>query len=774
MKKIYFILTCFILALFTACQEDDFGSKATLQEGESLFTFSLPEPVVASRADLGEAGSQPIENLHILVFNEQGFFLANAKATVSEQTPMAGKCTADLPVSNRKCRLHFVANYTDYKTYSSIDTESSVIGSMVTGNNQDAYWGMVEVENIPANGLTLDKPVELIRNFAKISLNSVAEGLEVISYTVYNKASEGLVAPFNPQKGTFADFINVSDENPYEDFTQKNPDYHATTMGDIQVNELEPEDSWKKITESYYVYERNQDNSDIPTALIVKAHYNGGNGAEGDYYYKLDLVQFMSDTYQTVTYNLLRNFEYKITINSVKSAGYATAEEAMNAAASNNLAASVQVSKVKKITDGHNTLEVSSIDTLIVKKEELVLTYQYYEGNVDQTANVDKVKVSYELNSKIFSKIDTSEPGFIKLTPIALPGVLENQEIIVATESGLSRHITVRVHEPFKFVSIDCQRKVKAVQKSEFVVIMELPMGLPTAAFPLNLTIDMGANTLYPNSSKNHLPVNLTNPKDYTYDFVVDYNSYRQNRTQYCHFLTNAAQSETTVQVSGSYFEPTNPVSFVNANTRSFSSIYLNNVLVNGSNRITVPFGEKQAANLKFNMNDLSPVTVYVRYLEQPTSTTGNLEPIYNSVGALNGYKYTPRSSGAQSINFVTKDYIAAETMELFSEDYEPALISYTNPWVNVQFTIPSGVVPDGKIVKVYDDAYYQNFIADLTPISSGKTVMRSFAGYQLENMLYFLYQDGNTSYRGEMSVRELIEKGGGDNKLVTVPLMQK
>ena len=211
------------MVLFTACQEDDFGSKSTLQEGESLFTFSLPEPVVASRADLGEAGSQPIENLHILVFNEQGFFLANATATMLEQNSMNGKCTANLPVSNRKCRLHFVANYTAYKTYSSIDTESSVIGSMVTGNNQDAYWGMVEVDNIPVNGLTLDKPVELIRNFAKISLKSVAEGLEVISYTVYNKASEGLVAPFNPQKGTFADFINVSDANPYEDFKQKNP-----------------------------------------------------------------------------------------------------------------------------------------------------------------------------------------------------------------------------------------------------------------------------------------------------------------------------------------------------------------------------------------------------------------------------------------------------------------------------------------------------------------------------------------------------------------------
>ncbi|WP_303916643.1 hypothetical protein [Bacteroides mediterraneensis] len=773
MKKIHFILIYFILVLFTACQEDNWATKMALQEGESLFTFSLPEPVVASRATLGGAGSEPISNLHILVFNEQGFFLANATADVLNQTSEGGQCTVKLPVSNRKCRLHFIANYDSYETYTSTDTENSVIGSMVTGNNQDAYWGMVEVNSIPETGLKLEIPVELIRNFAKISLTSETSDIEILKYTVYNTASEGLVAPYNPQNGTFADF-NVTGTNPYEAFKQKNPDYHATTMGDIQVNELEPENSWKTIAESYYVYERNQDNSDIPTALIVKAHYNGGNGAEGDYYYKLDIVQFMSDTYQTVTYNLLRNFEYKITINGVKSAGYATAEEAMNAAASNNLATSVQVSKVKRITDGNNILEVSSIDTLIVKKEQLILTYQYYEGDVNQTETLGKVKVNYELNEKIFSEIDVSEPGVIKLTPIALPSVLENQELVVATESGLSRHITVRVHEPFKFVAVDCQRKVKAEQKAEFVVIMELPMGLPTAAFPLNLTIDMEANTLYPNSSKNHLPVNVTSPKNYTYDFVVDYNSYRQNRTQYCHFLTNTSQSATTVQISGACFEPTNPIGFVNEDTRSFSNIYFNDILVNGSNQITVPFGEAKAANLRFNMSDQSPVTIYVRYLEQPTSTTGNLEPIYNGVGALNGYKYTPNASGVQLINFVTKEYIAAETIELFSENYEPALISYTNPWVNMEFMIPTGIVPDGRIVKVYDDAYYQNFIADLSSISGGKTVMRSLAGYQPENMLYFLYQNGNTSYRGEMSVRELIEQGGGENKLAAISLKQK
>lgn len=761
------------MAVLTACQDDDFGNNVTVQKGESLFTFSLPEPVTATRADMGEATLQTIDNLHILVFNEKGFFLANATATISNPSATGGTCTAKLPVSNRKCRLHFIANYNDYQTYTSTDTENSIVGSMTTTNNQDAYWGMVEVENIPESGLKLETPVELVRNFAKITLSSVALGLTVQSYTVYNQATAGLVAPYDPQDGTFADFTKVADENPYESFMGLYPDYQATTKGDIRVNELDSENQWKTTDEPYYVYERNQDNSDIPTALIVKAHYSGGNGAEGDYYYKLDIVQFMQDTFETVTYNLLRNFEYHITINAVKSAGYATAEEAMNAAASNNLAASVQVSKVRRITDGEHTLEVSTIDTLIVEQKELVLTYKYWEGETDCT-NTEDVKVLYDLNQKIFSSIDTSESGFIKLTPSTLPNVLENQEIVVTTKSGLSRHITVRVHQPFKFVAIDCQRKVEAKQKAEFVLIMELPMGLPTAAFPLNLTVDMEKNTLYPNSSKNHLPVNTTDPKNYTYDLVIDYNSYRRSRTQYCHFLTNTAASATQIKVSGAYFSSTEPVGFINTNPLSFTNVFFNEQLANSNNRLTVPYGAGEAASLKFDMSDTSPVTIYVRYLENPVSNSGTLEEIYNSEGALNGYKYTPRSTGTQSINFISKSYIAAETLELFSENYIPVLITYTNPWVNVTFKTPSGIVPDGKIVKVYEDAYYQGFVGDLTSIADGKTVMRSFAGYQPESIVYFLYQDGNTNYRGEMSVSELTSKGGGEDKLVTVELKQK
>ena len=73
------------------------------------------------------------------------------------------------------------------------------------------------------------------------------------------------------------------------------------------------------------------------------------------------MIQFDNKTYKTTTYNLFRNFAYDVTVNAIKADGYTYASDAVQAAASNNLAASVQVSKVKKITDGKHTLEVTPL-----------------------------------------------------------------------------------------------------------------------------------------------------------------------------------------------------------------------------------------------------------------------------------------------------------------------------------------------------------------------------------------------------------------------------
>lgn len=784
MKKIMLFITSLFLLLFTACQEEDWGTHTpALEKGESLISFSLPEPVTATRATLGE--TPEVERLHVLVFNEKGFFLANAKATVVSH-PDAGTGTGTfkvkLPVSNRPCRLHFVAN-ADYDmegkswpTYVSTDTESTILGAMTTGENRAAYWGTVSVDHISDKGITLDKPVELIRNFAKVTLKQTAlSGYEIESYTVYNCPTEGLLAPFNPYDGSFADFVSLTNDDPYGNFVKAHPDYRGTTKGEIAANELPAEAEWKTPDTPFYVYERNQDNSDIPTALVLKARNTTSNKY---YYYKLDLIQFDNATYQTTTYNLFRNFAYDVTVNAIKADGYTDASDAVQAAASNNLAASVQVSKVKKITDGKHTLEVSTIDTLIVKTDPLVLKFKYMEGETDRT-NTEDVQVHYE-ESSAFSNIAVDKSnGTITLTPqTPLPEVMQSQEITVATKSGLTRRIVVRVHEPYRFVSVDCQRLVAASQHQSFVLMTELPMGLPTAIFPLTLRIDMTNNTLYPDASMNRFPVDVVDAKNYVYQVEVDYNSYRQNRTMYSYFKTNTSQSATQISVEGTYFKESVPVSFTNGNPSSFTDVKFagTNVTTDPNTKFIVPFGKGEAVKLEFNMTTTDKVTVYTRYLTDPTSTQGTLVEKKNSEGAVCGYEYEPKATGKQVIRFQTREYLAGGRIELFSENYVPFIINYTNPWVNVRFKIPAGVVPDNRIVKVYEDAFYQDFIGDLTPISggNGQTVMRSFVGNQLETILYFLYQEGGRSYRGEMTVGELIAQGGGDGKLVTVELKQK
>ena len=286
MKKIMLFITSLFLLLFTACQEEDWGNHTpALEKGESLISFSLPEPVTATRAALGE--TPEVEHLHVLVFNEKGFFLANAKATVVSQPDAGtgiGTFKVKLPVSNRSCHLHFVAN-ADYDmegkswpTYVSTDTESTILGTMTTSENRAAYWGKVLVDHISDKGITLDKPVELIRNFAKVTLKtSMVGNYQIESYTVYNCPTEGLLAPFNPYDGSFANFVSVTDNDPYGNFVKDHPDYRGTTKGEIAANELPAEAEWKTPGTPFYVYERNQDNSDIPTALVLKARNTTSN-----------------------------------------------------------------------------------------------------------------------------------------------------------------------------------------------------------------------------------------------------------------------------------------------------------------------------------------------------------------------------------------------------------------------------------------------------------------------------------------------------------------
>ena len=108
------------------------------------------------------------------------------------------------------------------------------------------------------------------------------------------------------------------------------------------------------------------------------------------------------------------------------------------------------------IQDGKNELYVSETDLLVVTSDVVTIDYEYREG-IDEgegTLANDKVQIfavggSGEdgLNPNAVASFRYSN-GVLSITPASLPALMEEQEFIVTTPSGLSRRILLRVHEP--------------------------------------------------------------------------------------------------------------------------------------------------------------------------------------------------------------------------------------------------------------------------------------------------------------------------------------
>ena len=100
-----------ITLLAVSCQQDEnMAVMPDLKPGEYRFSVTIPEPTAATRA----MGDKPTDvttmPMHVLVFDENGFFVANQTATVNsfDDAGQTGTYTVSLPPSNEKCILHFL------------------------------------------------------------------------------------------------------------------------------------------------------------------------------------------------------------------------------------------------------------------------------------------------------------------------------------------------------------------------------------------------------------------------------------------------------------------------------------------------------------------------------------------------------------------------------------------------------------------------------------------------------------------------------------------
>lgn len=557
----------FVLA---ACSHDNIGVEPNPEEGAVLVNFSVqvPEMQVATRSFT----DPKITSLHLLVFDENGYFVQAAEATgtfgVVKDTEY--KFTAQLMQSPYKRVVHFIANLP--KAVNEYGSETALINALTTSGSQDAYWQRVVLSNGILEGNQAMKEaftkVPLVRNFVKISVDNQAAIFNYEGIAVINVPNKGTVAPFNVNNGTYATYsagIAYSTLNKAGYYG-----YEPSTMEIVNTDTSDP-----TFATEHYIYERrqNQDDEDY-TYVIIKGEYNKSGTST---YYKVDIVDGNKEPY-----NLLRNFNYVIKINSVLGPGYESADAAAKAAASNNISASIDTKNLLNISDGSSRLYVEYVNKVITKPGTFTLKYKYLPNISDNTQtnyNVpanDAVDLSGVVDGDVIARKNnaTSDDasGWRTITFTTPETITETKLQTITIKAGvLQREINLILCKPF-VLNVTSTPSGSAALNADATVKLGLPAGLPAAIFPLEFVIVETGLSISPDASKNNLPVRTSlNVNGQTvsggqyFGFVkkVEYSDYNPTNSDtpaakdiVCYFkLNKAITSGLNVNVYNEYFE---------------------------------------------------------------------------------------------------------------------------------------------------------------------------------------------------------------------------
>ncbi len=573
--------------------------------------------------------------LCVYVFDQYGFFLERAMATVTDpqpdniepnNTPVASDETVfevEITQSMNPRRLHFVA--VDAASYDSAVSQTYSYGSegtfmkgITVANEVDAYWARETVDQI-VDGTHFYR-VPLLRNFAKFTVvaGNTLQDFTLKEFTLVNVPDKGCVAPFNTADGGFAAFYSRTGDidDPSSTFTmQTYQDLHDTQgfCGYLPLNV-----GWTKATPAstatgdsgltftpvgttenptpLYMYE--SPNAELEnkgrTFIIIKGRYTGSGATGADTYYKVDIMFKDTEGYDpgmetgvSTYYNILRNFNFQISINGVSFKGYDSAGEAANKPATNNISASILAEGVNNVSDGNGKRRLFVNDTYLMynsngAKDDLLAKAITVEGNL-QNENL-KIRVMSDPDGIISNEgVDYSTTLAENFCPVnfTLSGLDPSKpktaiiRLYISELAGsetLFRDVTVVLRTKYDLI-VDCTDVVPATANSNVTVNLLIPEGINKNMFPLDFTLEPQSKTIYPNSTLNQIPVKVgksivpghETENSFQYIKTLNYNDYSSaslktvNGNRYrvipCEFKTNTAASETTVYAKNQYFE---------------------------------------------------------------------------------------------------------------------------------------------------------------------------------------------------------------------------
>ena len=625
MKKIFFALVA-ILALGSCIREElPSGDIARSDTFDLKFSVVLPEMHTATRA----MGDEVITKLHLYIFDENGYLSQAKEATLLgedtsntyEDTVASNFRVEEVYESKLKRTVHFIADLPE-NAKTSFGSEQELINSMYT-DGSEAFWQRMVFED----GLNADTKitnVPLVRNYAQVTVVSEVgtDVLTDISFVLANTPDRGTVAPYIVSEQDYAEYpINVTDPAlAYETISATGYIGHEPGgLSLLNTTFAGTGDSGATFNANpKYLYERTHVDKDKrlltekPTFAIIKGKFGGSDSFT---YYKVDFVDANSNYI-----NILRNFEYRIVIKGVKSAGYDNAADAADKAASNNIDLAVETRDLTSITNGTGALYVSA--TQIVHNDPtkpIELKYRYIpditkkgtvtnnpttqsNGPVEITLSTADDEHPAVVSSWSVASADVEGWRTIQFTPNALGTSAKSQDVYIKA-GGMTRIVQLILTESPDLTAFGVAQLggvVGNVAQSDVDVVITLPTNLFEGMFPLDFVIVSDKLTIAPNPLRNSLPV-VTNRavngaeggRYYGYTAVIEWEDYAiyndegkivgYNQAFPFYFLSNTANSASTIWAYNKYFGSTD-AAFTNGAVPKFDLYPINN----STNRVTL------------------------------------------------------------------------------------------------------------------------------------------------------------------------------------------
>ncbi|MDE7160382.1 MAG: hypothetical protein K2O24_06035 [Muribaculaceae bacterium] len=543
-KKLYTIFLTAIVLLASCTAEDiplpmDEGGSVTFVGDkvvvESSLSFATPGSVetraMGMNADLG--------NLHLYVveFADNGDPMLNTLVGVhdAENETVEGdevKFRVTLTNTTFGRILHLIAVPKSVKLKIQFGSEGSVIPSLSVTNGNEAYWRRlsfpkgyaVQTEHgdwVPTPELKSSLTrVPLIRNFSRVSVMCTDPNFTLLGFRVMNVPRDGSIAPWNPQKREFADFLDeFGSAIPYDKIRESYGgfmpggtflEYPTGITDDFEIPDgVSPQ----------YIYERPVSRSNR-TVVIIKGQYSGET-----YYYKMDVGDKSSDGVFEM-FPQLRNFQYNISITRVTSPGMKTAIEAVHGPVYNNLSFDFDTESLLKISDGTELIQVNFTDLIITSTTESTTTfrYRYYSASDTTDFRNNGISILDLVPGNVIKSVSgpsNGKNGYKEYKLTFYPAKMETKMqsfIVVKPATGVGRTMRLILHKAWTYdnvkifpdhivnwgphtstASMEAQDngvtlklpKVTNAQNASATLFFDLPDDLPDVVFPLKFTLEI-------------------------------------------------------------------------------------------------------------------------------------------------------------------------------------------------------------------------------------------------------------------------------------------